>query len=65
MADELNKNCDLVYFLTFEDPSILEAIDTHAENIFDYTILPNHIPAGKRMYIIIDEVQYANDSSNF
>lgn len=65
LADELNKNGDLVYFLTFEDPSILEAINKHAENIFDYTILPNHIPAGKRMYIIIDEVQYANDPSNF
>lgn len=65
LAEELNENGDLVYFLTFEDSAILEAINKHAENIFDYTILPTNIPAGKRMYIIIDEVQYANDPSNF
>lgn len=65
LAEHLNEANELVYFLTFEDPAILEAVNHHAENIFNYTLLPADVPADKRLYIIIDEVQYAKDPSNF
>ncbi|WP_426327157.1 ATP-binding protein [Pedobacter sp. R-06] len=65
LAEELNQAHELVYYLTFEDPAILEAVNHHAENIFNYTILPANVEEGKRLYIIIDEVQYAKDPSNF
>ncbi|WP_307533176.1 ATP-binding protein [Pedobacter sp. W3I1] len=65
LAEELNREHELVYFLTFEDPAILEAVNHHAENIFNYTLLPADVPTDKRLYIIIDEVQYAKDPSNF
>jgi predicted AAA+ superfamily ATPase len=65
LAEHLNEVNELVYFLTFEDPAILEAVNHHAENIFNYTLLPADVPADKRLYIIIDEVQYAKDPSNF
>ncbi|TCD27920.1 ATP-binding protein [Pedobacter psychrodurus] len=65
LAEQLNLDNELVYFLTFEDPAVLEAVNNHAENIFNYTLLPTDVPAGKKLYIIIDEVQYAKDPSNF
>ncbi|KQR69676.1 ATP-binding protein [Pedobacter sp. Leaf176] len=65
LAEQLNQANELVYFLTFEDPAILDAVNHHAENIFNYTLLPADVPADKRLYIIIDEVQYAKDPSNF
>ncbi|RBQ06968.1 ATP-binding protein [Pedobacter miscanthi] len=65
LAEQLEKDNELVYFLTFEDPTILEAVNHHAENIFNYTLLPADVPADKRLYIIIDEVQYAKNPSNF
>ena len=65
LAEQLQRDGELVYFLTFEDPAILEAVNHHAENIFNYTLLPADVPADKKMYIIIDEVQYAKNPSNF
>ncbi|QDW27620.1 ATP-binding protein [Pedobacter sp. KBS0701] len=65
LAEQLQKDNELVYFLTFEDPVILEAVNHHPENIFNYTLLPADLPADKRLYVIIDEVQYAKEPSNF
>ena len=65
LAKRLGQDNELVYFLTFEDTAILEAVNHHAENIFNYTLLPTNVPVDKRLYIIIDEVQYAKDPSNF
>ncbi|RDC54749.1 ATP-binding protein [Pedobacter chinensis] len=65
LAEQLSRDNELVYFLTFEDPAILETVNNHPENIFNYTLLPTDIPADKRLYLIIDEVQYAKDPSNF
>ncbi|GGH10913.1 ATP-binding protein [Pedobacter zeae] len=65
LAAQLQNDNEFVYFLTFEDPAILEAVNKHAENIFNYTLLPADVPVDKRLYIIIDEVQYAKDPSNF
>lgn len=65
LAEQLQRDNELVYFLTLEDPTILAAVNHHAENIFNYTLLPNDIPEDNRLYVIIDEVQYAKDPSNF
>ena len=65
LAEQLQEDNELVYFLTFEDSVILEAVNHHPENIFNYTLLPADLPADKRLYVIIDEVQYAKDPSNF
>jgi len=65
LAKILEEQGEQFYFLTFEDPAILDAVNQHPENIFNYTQLPSAMPDGKRLYIIIDEVQYANNPSNF
>ncbi len=65
LADILKQRGEMFYFLTFEDPSILEAIDQHPENIFNFTALPSDVAQGRKLYIIIDEVQYAQNPSNF
>ena len=65
LAQQLKHDNEIHYFLTFEDPSILEAVNQHPENIFNFTQLPSAIPDGKTMYLIIDEVQYAKEPSNF
>lgn len=65
LAKILEEQGEQFYFLTFEDPAILDAVNQHPENIFNYTQLPSAMPGGKKLYIIIDEVQYANNPSNF
>lgn len=65
LAQQLEQQGETVYFLTFEDPAILEAVNSHPENIFNYTVLPSTLPHDKRLYLIIDEVQYAQNPSNF
>jgi len=65
LAKILEEQDEQFYFLTFEDPAILDAVNQHPENIFNYTQLPSAMPGGKKLYIIIDEVQYANNPSNF
>jgi len=65
LADILQQQGERYYFLTFEDPFVLEAVNEHPENIFNFTMLPSAMPAGKRLYLIIDEVQYARNASNF
>jgi predicted AAA+ superfamily ATPase len=65
LAQQLKDESEIHYFVTFEDPNILEAINQHPENIFNFTQLPSAIPDDKTLYIIIDEVQYAKEPSNF
>jgi len=56
---------EIVYYLTFEDPTVLSAINEHPQNLFNFTLLPADIPLGSKMYVVIDEVQYANNPTNF
>ena len=65
LAQQLKQDNETYYFITFEDPSILEAVNQHPENIFNFTQLPSALPDDKRLYLIIDEVQYAKQPSNF
>ncbi|TAF46145.1 MAG: ATP-binding protein [Sphingobacteriales bacterium] len=65
LAQHLKQQNQKYYFLTFEDPSILEAVNQHPENIFNFTQLPSALPENKTLYLIIVEVQYAQEPSNF
>lgn len=65
LAQHLEKAGEQYVFLTFEDPAVLAAVDEHPEYIFNYTPLPASMAAGKKLYLIIDEVQYAKNPSNF
>ena len=59
-----------VHFLTFEDRDILSAINKHPEEIFTFAPRPTRITGdskhqGKTLFLFIDEVQYADNPSNF
>jgi len=55
----LTRNEPAVY-LTLEDPSILKRLNEHPENLF--SVLPQN---KQKMYVLIDEIQYLADSTNF
>ncbi|HMQ49538.1 MAG TPA: ATP-binding protein [Saprospiraceae bacterium] len=57
-----------VFLLSFEDSRVLEAINEHPDRIFQFLpMLPLPILDGiapERMYLMIDEIQYAKDPTN-
>jgi uncharacterized protein len=61
----LESKNEVVHFITFENPSILNAINDHPNNLFKFTSAIENITDGKTMYVVIDEVQYANNPTNF
>jgi uncharacterized protein len=61
----LEQKKELVYFLTFENPTILNAINEHPNNIFNFTFSPKELQENQQLFIVIDEVQYAANPSNF
>lgn len=63
--EEVIPSIPQTYYFTLEDPQILNAINEHPENIFRYTIQPQQLEEKERMVLIIDEVQYAENPSNF
>jgi len=70
IMNEMMEEGQLVHFLTFEDRDILSAINRHPEEIFSFTPRPAQITnttrdTDKIHYLFIDEVQYADDPSNF
>ncbi|MCX6250068.1 MAG: ATP-binding protein [Bacteroidetes bacterium] len=50
-----------VFYLTLEDPAILSRFNQHPENLFEFIIRTPE----KRQFVLLDEVQYLNDPSNF
>jgi len=67
---ELQNDNKQVAYITFEDQDILSAINVHPEEVFSYVIRPNTQLNGvahenERVYLFIDEIQYAADPSNF
>ena len=60
IEDELKTNGSIVFSLTLEDPELLGDLDKHPENLFHYVRRTE-----KRIYILIDEIQYLRDPSNF
>lgn len=50
-----------VYFISLEDFNVLNELNIHPENIFKF--VPKENP--KKMYVLIDEIQYLEKPSNF
>ena len=50
-----------VFYLTLEDPAILSRLNQHPEYIFDFIIRKE----GEKVFVLIDEVQYLDNPSNF
>ncbi len=60
IAEELRLEGQLTIFLNLERKNILEALDENPENVFRF--IPDE---SKKAYVLIDEVQYLKDPSNF
>ncbi len=62
IAEFLKDQGKPTYFFTLEDKQIRSDFDKHPKNLFQYIPLPTE---RDRIYIIIDEIQYLKDPSNF
>ena len=70
LYNELKKNGQTVSYITFEDRDILSAINNHPENVFSFSPRPEKLlkgpkPTSQPVFLFVDEVQYADDPSNF
>ena len=58
-----------VFYLSFEDIKLLNAVNEHPEKILTFiAITPKPIIEGEsksRIYLLLDEIQYAKDPTNF
>jgi len=58
---DLKKDGELVFFLTLEDKDILQPLNDNPKNLFK--IIPPL--SNRRMFLLIDEIQYLENPSNF
>ena len=65
VKDYLVSKNEKAFFITFENPEILKAINEHPEHIFKYAVHPSSLNTKERLFLLIDEVQYAANPSNF
>ncbi len=68
MYSELKQSNTEVYFISFEDYKILQDINQDFDNLFYYAKHPGNPLLSKkkeRIIVFIDEIQYANNPSNF
>jgi len=66
--DKLIKLNRRVWYITFERAEILKQIDLDPENIFQYSVRPETALQNdkhEKVYLLIDEIQYAQNPSNF
>lgn len=61
LEKELMSKNKKVYYLSLEDPEILANLNGHPDNIFMYLTLESD----SRIYVLVDEIQYLNNPSNF
>ena len=54
---------ETAFYLTFEDGAILKAVSEHPENVFRFAVMPAE--GKERVYLLIDEIQYHPDPTNF
>lgn len=57
----LTGNKKIVHYFTLEDPLLLSDLNDHPENIFKYL----KKDTTKKSFLLLDEIQYLNDPSNF
>ena len=65
LVTQLSKTYKTVFYLSFEDPAILNHVNNHPDNIFDYAIHPSDLQKNQRLFLFIDEIQYLQDPTNF
>jgi predicted AAA+ superfamily ATPase len=56
----LRKSGEISVYLTMDDPSILKRFNEHPENLL--SVLPQ---TDRKIYVLIDEIQYLADPTNF
>jgi hypothetical protein len=61
IADELISSGEIVYSINLERKNVLQELDQDPENLFKFCPLAE----GKRIIVMIDEVQYLKDASGF
>lgn len=65
---ELKNKTHNVHYITFENIDVLNEVNTHPENIFQFIQRPANpleSSASETIYLLIDEVQYTADPSGF
>lgn len=66
---DLKNRLEQVFYLSFEDPTVVAAANEHPEKIFDFIpVKPLRILDGiapQRIVLLIDEVQYTKEPSHF
>ncbi len=62
VQDQLTKQDETIIFFNLEDELFLNPINEHPKNIFQFIKLPE---ANEKAVIIIDEIQYLKNPSNF
>lgn len=66
---QLTESRKRVYYISFEDPRVLHAINQHPEKLLNFLKeRPNPIMQGKQekpIFVVLDEVQYADEPTNF
>lgn len=70
LFNELKSRSKYVTYISFEDRDILTAVNNHPEEVFSFSPRPEKIieglnTGGQPHYLLIDEIQYANEPSNF
>ncbi len=61
LQEELLAANKAVHYLTLEEPEILTSLNEHPENIFNYLTIDKQV----KTYLLIDEIQYLDNPSNF
>ena len=61
MQSKLEKEGKLTFFISLEDPEILQLLDEHPRNLFQ--VIPPY--NNKKVILFIDEIQYLRDPTNF
>jgi uncharacterized protein len=69
LYSQLKKENAIAFYVSFENREVLQQINENPENIFKYAIRPGQSNGDHEItepvYIFIDEIQYADDPSNF
>jgi len=68
LYSELKQSLADVYYISLENPKILQEINADYENLFHYARHPEHYLLSQnkhRIIVLIDEIQYLENPSNF
>ncbi len=68
LFDTIKKQNKEVFYLTLEKEEVLQEINSNPENIFQYTgriANPLYEGVSETIYLLLDEIQYAENPSNF